>query len=367
MEQKSGPTGDAAAGIMGEQPEPGELRRWTWQAIANGADGVVYFRWRVCLTGAEQYWHGILDHDGMPRRRYREVRKTSHELDKVRKLVEGTTVKSKVALIRSFENLWLLERQPGASGFHYDEHCFELYRAVKRRGLSVDMVDSDAELGDYSVVLAPALAIVDAVAVERLTRFVQGGGTLVLTPQSGTRTPAAAMTDTTHPGLLAELVGASIEEVRPYHRGQTSEISFARGALVARKCAVGRWIEVLECGKAEAIAEYRDEAFAGKPAITRNTVGKGSVYYMGVYLPADILHEFLDDLLPEFAIKNIPEGVEVTQRRGPEGRLVFVLNHTGEPQALRLPSEFTDLLSGEKVGPKIKLSRNGVLVLKAAL
>lgn len=366
MEQKSGPTGDAAAGIMGEQPEPGELRRWAWQAIANGADGVVYFRWRVCLTGAEQYWHGILDHDGVPRRRYREVCKVSREFDKVGKFLEKTKVKSKVALIRSFENLWLLERQPGASGFRYDEHCFELYRAAKSRGLSVDMVDGRNGLGDYAVLFAPALAMVDAALVERLTAFVTAGGTLIFTPQSGTRTTSAAMSDATRPGPLAPLVGATVEEVRPYHRGQTSEITFARGALVARQSAVGRWVEVLECHTAEAIAEYRDERFAGKAAITRNSLGKGSVYYLGVYLSSDILGEFLADLLPEFAIKGIPEGVEITQRRGPKGRLVFVLNHTEQPQSLTLPGEFADLLSGERVGPKAKISANGVLVLKAA-
>ena len=364
MEERSGPTGDADAGLLGEQPEPGELRRWAWQAVANGADGLVYFRWRACLTGAEQYWHGILDHDGVPRRRYAEVRTTGEEFSRVASEIEGTQVAPKVALIRSFDNLWSLERQPGASGFRLDQHAFALYRAVKRGGLGCDMVDVDADLERYSVVLAPCLTLVDEDLAARLDAFVKGGGTLVLTPRAGARTRTNAMTDATRPGLLAELAGVTVEEVRPYHHGQMSEISFARGPLIARTCEVGTWVEVLAPTTAEVLAEYRDEAFAAKPAITVNTRGNGAVYYLGVYLPDPLLHEFLAPLLPEFPVKDVPEGVEIAQRKGPDKRLVFVLNNTRQRQALTLPGTYRDLISGEKVGPKVKLSRNGVLILK---
>ena len=52
-------------------------------------------------------------------------------------------------------------------------------------------------------------------------------------------------------------------------------------------------------------------------------------------------------------------------RRGKQGRIVFVLNNTRERQALTLPGQFRDLLSGETVGPQVVLARNGVLILKA--
>ncbi|HOZ46979.1 MAG TPA: beta-galactosidase [Candidatus Hydrogenedentes bacterium] len=365
MEEKSGPTGDATAGLLGEQPEPGEIRRWTWQAVANGADGICYFRWRPCLTGAEQYWHGILDHDGKPRRRYAEVRRTGEEIAGIASRLEGRTVRAYVALIRSFEVLWSFERQPAAPGFRYDEHCLDLYHAVKRVGHGCAVVDTDADIADYRVVLAPALSIVGPVLKAKLEAYVKAGGTLVLTPQSGARTPTNAMLDMPRPGLLADLAGLTVEEIRPYHHGQQDTIRFVQGPLKDETCAVGSWVEWLECDGADVFAEYTNGIGASKPAIACNTLGQGRVLYLGVMLPRDVLARFLADILPDFPIKGIPEGVEVTRRRADDGRLIFLINHTAHRKRLVLPGRFPELLTGERVGPKVTIGANGVLVLQA--
>jgi beta-galactosidase len=366
MEHKSGPTGDAAAGVLDEQPEPGDIRRWAWQSVANGADGVVYFRWRACLTGAEQYWHGILDHDGVPRRRYHEVRKIGEELARAAAELEGTSIETPVALIRNFDTLWSLERQPTIRGFSYDAHCFDLYTAAKATGHSCDIVNTDADLSKYATVLAPCLALVDAALLARLDAYVKAGGTLVLTPMAGTRTPANAMSDQTRPGLLAPMAGLTIEEVRPYQHGQTHELVFKTGPMAGKTATVGTWVEVLEPGGGvEIVAEYAGgEPVAGRAAIACNRLGKGRVFYLGVYLPAPALREFLGDILPEFPVKHIPDGVEVTVRRGAQRRLLFLINHSVDRKDVMLPGQFTDVLSGESIGPKVALAKNGVLVLR---
>ena len=46
MEQRAGLTG--WLDIFQSGDEPGQLRLWTYQAVAHGADAVVYFRWRTC-------------------------------------------------------------------------------------------------------------------------------------------------------------------------------------------------------------------------------------------------------------------------------------------------------------------------------
>jgi beta-galactosidase len=65
MEQTAGPGG---WGSFGRNPRPGEIRNVTYQQLARGADGMIWFRWRTCTAGREQYWHGLLGHDGRPLR-----------------------------------------------------------------------------------------------------------------------------------------------------------------------------------------------------------------------------------------------------------------------------------------------------------
>ena len=106
------------------------------------------------------------------------------------------------------------------------------------------------------------------------------------------------------------------------------------------------------------------EPVIGRTAITCNHLGKGRVFYLGAYLPAWALRDFLRDCLPEFPVKHIPDGVEVTVRRGGNRRLLFLINHSGDRRDVMLPGQFTDVLSGEPVGPKVALPKNGVLALR---
>ncbi len=110
MEQTAGPGGIAA---FGRNPRPGEIRSIAFQQLAHGADGQVWFRWRTCTAGLEQYWHGLLGHDGKPGRRYKEAARTAAEYRKLEKLLAGTTVKTKAAMIYDYDSLWATMISPG--------------------------------------------------------------------------------------------------------------------------------------------------------------------------------------------------------------------------------------------------------------
>jgi beta-galactosidase len=98
-EQQSGPGGQQP--YMHDTPEPGEIRRMAYVSIARGADSLLFFRWRTCRFGAEEYWCGILDHDNVPRRRYEEVSQLGQELKTVGPEVLGTSVHIDAAVAAS--------------------------------------------------------------------------------------------------------------------------------------------------------------------------------------------------------------------------------------------------------------------------
>lgn len=364
MEQSCGAIQERS-GVISESPDPAELRRWCWQAVANGAGGVLFYPFRSALGGDDSLRAGVLEWDGAPRRRYKEILRTGDEFGKVGVELEGVAIEPKVALIRSVDARWSSEAQPGLAGFHYDDHCFELYRAIKRTGHACDLIDPESEFKGYAVIFAPCLSVVDDALAARLEAYTKDGGTLILTAQSGSREITNAMTCIPRPGLFAALVGAVVEEIVIGPSDAPQTLSFARGALIAQTCKVRSWFEVLELMGAEPIAEYLDGRLKGKPAIVRRAVGNGQVVYIGVYLPRETLEPFVAEYLPDFPMKEIPDGVEVVQHKGSKGRVVFVLNHTGERQNVKLPGKFPDLLTGETIGPTVTISANGILILKA--
>ena len=88
MEQTAGPGGWAS---FGRNPRPGEIRKIAYQQVAHGADAIVWFRWRTCTAGREQYWHGLLGHDGRPLRRYQEAAQIAREFHQLAADLAGTS------------------------------------------------------------------------------------------------------------------------------------------------------------------------------------------------------------------------------------------------------------------------------------
>ena len=89
MEQQSGPGGWTNR-LAQPAPKPGQMRLWTYQSIAHGADMVLYFRWRTATMGTEIYWHGINDYHNRPNRRIREAAQIGREIEAIGARVAGT-------------------------------------------------------------------------------------------------------------------------------------------------------------------------------------------------------------------------------------------------------------------------------------
>ena len=89
MEQQTGKAGQT---IMASQPEPGQLRLWTYQAVAHGAMGINYFRWDTATSGAEEYWHNRLRHDDS-KGRIRRDPEDDRRVETARPQCAGSTVR----------------------------------------------------------------------------------------------------------------------------------------------------------------------------------------------------------------------------------------------------------------------------------
>ena len=105
MEQQSGPGGWTDI-IAQPSPKPGQMRLWTYQSVAHGADMVLYFRWRTATMGTEIYWHGLNDYHNRPNRRIAEAAQIGQELEVLGPHIVGTQPSAQVGMMCDYDNDW---------------------------------------------------------------------------------------------------------------------------------------------------------------------------------------------------------------------------------------------------------------------
>jgi len=361
MEQQSGPTGWA---MMSPLPRPDQIEMWSWRAVARGADGIVYFRWRPCLYGAEQYWHGILGHDGLPNRRYREIARFATRLKALEPVIQETRIRPKVAIIDDYASDRALEFQPGAPGVSRTAVVADIYRALAENGVTTDFVPLCDPLDGYELIFAPLLFVTEDETSDKLQHFVEGGGTLVLTFRSGVKDEFNVVRNDTLPGPLRKISGLVVEEYDPIGQ-QELTVRTTEGSTYAGS----GWADLIRLEGAEATAHYDSHFYAGGPAVTMNKAGKGCCYYVGAMLDGAFWRDFARRLAAAAGEKTLalPEGVEVVRRSSEERSLIFVMNHNNCDVSAPLESRGTELISGESIDETVHLKPYGFAIIEEAL
>jgi beta-galactosidase len=363
MEQQAGPTGWE---IIGDTPKPGELRLWAYQAIAHGADGLIYFRWRTCCFGNEEYWHGVLDHHGIPGRRYQEIAQVGEELDRIGEKILDSETLSQVAIMQSYDTRFGFQTQPNNPRFSYESHIHGFYRGLFNRHVGVDIISEDDSLTGYRVIIVPSMYLLSEETVANLTEFARSGGIVVFTPRTGVKDEANAVVNMKLPGLAVEMCGIEIEEYKSMPPDDQETIHMGLPGFEGN-FDVAMWAEVLEPKDAEVIARYQRDEFAGMPAITRNRLGDGQVIYIGVLSKDLRFYEHIGNwVLSEAHVTPPLEaslGIEVTERWKGENRLLFLLNHNNLPHPIRLGGVLTELITGERVSGTVQLGARDVMIL----
>ncbi|MDO8684518.1 MAG: beta-galactosidase, partial [Armatimonadota bacterium] len=250
MEQQSGPAGWQS---LLATPRPGQIRLYVYQAIAHGADGIVYFRWRPCLYGTEQYWHGILDHDGSVNRRYDEVKNIGAEVKAIWPELEGSTPVAQVAILDDYDNRFAFQIQRSNQQFVYVDHVRLYYDALHDRNITVDVICSDADLSKYKLVIAPTMFVLKEETAAKLREYVKSGGTLITTFRSGVKDQYSRIVDEPLPGKLRDIFGVKVEEYHSPWPEEENRIKPKTGDPT--ESAVKVWIDVLKTETAEVIAE----------------------------------------------------------------------------------------------------------------
>jgi beta-galactosidase len=198
-----------------------------------------------------------------------------------------------------------------------------------------------------------------------MEQYVALGGTLLVTFFSG----IVDANDHVRPGHIptpfCELLGLWIEEFNAYGQAQTNMVEAVNG----HSYPCEQWSDIIHTTGAEVLGHYREDYFAGNPAITRHHFGKGTGYYLGTALARDGLAWLLEKACMEAGVQPIlyaPSDVEVTSRSDGIHTWLFLLNHSNEDVQVQLPADGTDLISGSAVESTLRLGPQGVAIVQQA-
>lgn len=368
MEQQAGQGGWE---IVSAAPRPAEVRLWAYQSIAHGADGILFFRWRTARFGTEQYWHGLLDHDATPSRRYFEIKQMGAELERAGEAISGSGYAAQAAFVLSYDSRFAFQVQPNNPQLSYSQEFAHWYRALHRLNIGIDIVEPTADLSRYKLAIAPSLHVMTERIAGNLERFVQGGGVLAITPRTGVKDEWNAVVGRRLPGLLSTLCGVEVEEYDSLPPDSTGALEFCLpNVAAAAPLSAFTWCDVLKPTTASVVARYTKDYYRGRAAITLNRFGNGQAVYVGTRGDDSFyatLAGWLVGLAGVRAPLAAPQGVEVSERIQGNRRLLFILNHTGETQPITLDGAYCSLLDGSShLSGAITLPPREVLVLSPA-
>ena len=365
MEQQSGP-----GGWMSYSPAtaPGEQTMLAWQAVARGADGISYFRWRTSVSGQEQYWHGILNHDNVPRRRYREAAQMGADLRRLESALLGTQPRPAVGIYNNYEHIWATEYLPQYSEDRVTVGAVfaDLANALAPAGVDFGVFGEADALGDYKMAICPPLYLGDPAFAGALEAYVRGGGRLMLMATSGQKTVNNKCVMEPLPGVFGKLAGVEVEEYAIVPKSVEWHVELPG----ARARAVRIREHLLPAKRTRVVGVHRGDYMDGAPAVTRRKLDKGEVWYVGCHLQSEGWLALLRPVLEQLGIRvmdGVPAGLEVCRREGDGRVLTFVVNHNGEEAALALPGRFEDLLGQRPVEARLTLGPYAVAILDGAL
>ena len=346
---------------------PGVMRLWSWQAVAHGADSVLFFQMRQSRGACEMTHGAVLDHSGrLDTRTFREVAGLGGELAALGDRVLGARTPARCALVVDWDSWWAVEMADGPNRLlRYLPTVQEWGRAFWDAGAQVDVVPVTADLAGYDVVAAPLLHMIKGDFAERLEQVVERGGTVITGCLSGRVDEDDRRFLMDAPGLLAGLCGIRVAET------DAADPEVANRIVFAEETTEGRYVfEVLIAEDAEVIARYGDDFYAGEPAVTRRTAASGGqAWYLGTQLAQPGLARIVRSALERYGLvgpyADVP-GLELATRVAPDGEQIdFLLHHGPDAVTIALHTHGTDLLTGTEydAGAQVELQPTDVLVL----
>ncbi|WP_422565342.1 beta-galactosidase, partial [Ideonella sp.] len=302
MEQQAGPVNWAH---WNAQPVPGQVRAWTWEACAHGAELVSYFRWRQLPYAQEQMHSGlnrpddVLDQGGL------EAAEAAREMQGLQAWLSDPVAKAPVALVLDYTSHWMTQIQPQGADMDMFGTAFRHYSALRQLGLDVDIVSASADLSGYALVVVPsllhwphALSASLQAALDAARNGAAPAQQWWFGPRTGSKTAHFRIPDALPPGPLAQWLPMQVLRVESMRPGRSVAVHAGARPQGAPLGQALQWRETVQPGKIDGVRDAASEGqgmqieacFAdGGPALLRH----GALRYACALVDNDLLVDWL--------------------------------------------------------------------------
>ena len=345
--------------------KPGQMRAQSIQTMAHGADTVQFFQLRRSVGGCEKFHGAVIGHVGHNNTRvFREVKQLGEELERLGTSTLGSVNQADVGIIFDWDNYWALDYTSGPTeDLKYVDQIHHYYKFFYDNNIGVNMIPVDADFSKYKIVVAPVLYMVKEGMKEALTKFVENGGILITTFMSGLVNESDNVHLGGYPGPLRELAGIWVEEIDALAPEQTNTITFTDGT----RMTCNLLCDLMHLEGAQLLASYDENFYAGMPAITKNTFGKGCTYYIGTNMGQEGIDKVLKMATQQAGVHPVvkePTALEVVCRKTANSTHYYIFNL--KETEIVIPEQFvgyTDLLTGKKVESGMRMKHYDALIL----
>jgi beta-galactosidase len=344
---------------------PGTIMLQSLQSLAHGSDTVQYFQLRKGRGSFEKFHGAVVDHVGTNNTRiFQEVCQVGETLKKLSPIV-GSAAENRIALIYDWENRWALEDARFATeNKGYIETVIHHHTALMKAGYGVDVNDQTKSLAGYKMVVSPMCYLLRDGFADKVKAFVSGGGTFVMTYVSGYVNQEDLCFLGGFPGHLREVAGIWAEDIDVLPAERQNSFTFNGRSYICQE-----YFELSHAETAEVLATYQQDFYKGSPALTVNSYGSGSCYYIAARTKSGFLADFYRHVADKAGLSpllaEVPDGITVTKRVGEDGRnFLFLMNSLPTQNLVHLDDSRVDLLTGKHHEGNVILPPRGVMVLE---
>ncbi len=339
MEQQPGPVNWAP---YNPAPAPGAIRLWTQEAFAGGAEVVSYFRWRQAPFAQEQMHEALLLPDGTPNEAFHVANEVSGKISG-RNNEPG---KAQAAIVFDYESAWAWAIQPQGRSFSYLGLVFTYYRALRKLGVSVDIVPKHPNaVAGYRLLVVPGLFCLSDAFAQAIGR---DGQIALIGPRTGSKTADFQIPDTLPPGCeLQSRMDIKIRRVETFAAPERVSIDTADG-----EAAFEHWREFVVAGEDIVIAEATTDG-----EIARCRTAEGNLQYIAGWPSDDYAVSVMKSLCASAELETAELHRDIRMRN--HGSRTYIFNHGPEPVDVSDLCRSREILEGTPL-----LEPCGVLILK---